>query len=154
MLTQAVPRVPANLRTIDITLNLEDREFFLQGFDELGIGVGGAFRVPQCRSVVLGLSPEGTRILANVTESLVECGQDTRSDGPIPLSRSLRVNVWSTRFPVAGTRRRCDFGAGRGRRGGSGLGGGRRLSWCGRTAAGPERTGGSGLLGEAEHCAR
>ena len=57
MLTQAVSRIPANLWTINVTLDLEYREFFPQGFDELGIGVGGAFRVPQCGSVVLGLSP-------------------------------------------------------------------------------------------------
>ena len=57
VLTQAVSRVPPNLRTIDIALDLENREFFLQGFDELGIGVGGAFRLPQRGSVILGLSP-------------------------------------------------------------------------------------------------
>ena len=154
MLTQAISRVPANLRTVNVTLYLEDCEFFLQGFDKLGIGVGGALRVPQCGSIILGLSPEGVRVLANVTEGLVKCGQDTWGEGPIPSSRSLRVNVRSTRLPVAGTRRRRLFVVGRRRRRRGGVGGGRRLSLCGRTAANPNRTCGSGLLGEAEHCAR
>lgn len=154
MLTQAVSRVPANLWAVNVALDLEDREFFLQDFDELRIGVGGAFRIPQRGSVVLGLSPEGMRILTNVTESLVECRQDTRGEGPIPLSRPLRVDVWSTRLPVAGTRRRCLFVVGWRQRGGNRLGGGCRLSLCSRTAASPSRTDGGGLLSEAEHCAR
>ena len=67
MLTQAISKIPANFWTVNIALDLEDREFFLQAFDELGIGVGRAFCLPQGRSVVLGLSPESMRILANVT---------------------------------------------------------------------------------------
>jgi len=104
--TQAVPKVPANLWTVNLALDLENREFFLQTFDELGIGVGRAFRLPQSRSVVLSLSPKSVGISTNVTEGLVERGKDTRSEGPIPLARSFRVNMRSTRLPVAGTRQR------------------------------------------------
>lgn len=39
MLTQAISKIPANFWTVNIALDLEDREFFLQAFDELGIGV-------------------------------------------------------------------------------------------------------------------
>jgi hypothetical protein len=40
MLTQAISKIPANLWTINLALDLEDRELFLQAFYELGIGVG------------------------------------------------------------------------------------------------------------------
>ena len=40
MLTQSVSKIPANLRAIYLALNLEDRDFFLEAFDELGIWVG------------------------------------------------------------------------------------------------------------------
>ena len=66
-LTQAISKVPANLRAIDLALDLESREFFFQDLDEFGIGILGGFGLPQRGSVVLGLSPESMRILANVT---------------------------------------------------------------------------------------
>jgi len=105
MLTQSVSKVPANLWAIYLALDLEDREFFSEAFDELRVGVGRTFRLPQSGSVVLGLSLKSIRILMDITKSLIVCGQDARSEGPIPLARSFRVNVWSTRLPVTRQRR-------------------------------------------------
>ena len=44
-LTQAVSKIPANFWAVNLALDVQDRELFLKAFDELGIGVGRAFRL-------------------------------------------------------------------------------------------------------------